>query len=100
MNLVNESGDSMINLVSPMDRLTFDSTPRSNTSMDSGSVTMMDSSFDAVVRESINSQPSNPTKNVPNKAHLDDHISVSNVLDGVNLSHLSPIFEREEVLFY
>lgn len=82
-----------------MGRLDLEQMPRSS-SMDTSGILLMDSSFDAVVKESIQSQSSrsyHPAKKLDNPAHLNEHISVANVLDSINMSHLRSIFEREEV---
>lgn len=69
---------------------------------DDSSESLMDSSFDAVVKSAMKSQPIRAATNykvVGNHAHLNEHLSVTNVLDGIDMSHLGPVFEREEVHF-
>lgn len=70
-------------------------TPTSGGSASSGTV-MMDSSFDAVVKAASKSPPE-PVHIVTDHAHLDEQMSVVNILDDINMSHLGTIFEREEV---
>lgn len=98
---MNESGDSVINLISPMDYLDLKRNPRS--SKDTSGVQMMNSSFDDVVKASIKSSQSknqNQPKKIVYPAHLNDHLSVTNILDGINMSHLSQVFEKEEVFVF
>lgn len=60
-------------------------------------INISDSSFDAVVgfcpESPATLMPSHPADH----AHLDEHMSVVNILDDISLGHLGPIFERQEV---
>lgn len=107
INLIspNVSDDSIIDLtsppmfVSPFRTSKITSAGHNSASSSDTSIRLVDSSFDAVVKEANNSKTIFLAP-LPSNAHLNDDLSVSNMLDGVNMSHLGPVFERENVLFF
>lgn len=94
------SNESYIDLTSPMFVSPFRASADHNSASSSDtSIKLMDSSFDAVVKAANNSNTILVAPPLIQNAHLNEDLSVTNMLDGINMSHLGPVFERENVTF-
>lgn len=96
---LNCSDESVVDLTSPMITSPFHALANSNSASSSDtSIRLMDSSFDAVVKAANSTiHVTQPQTQIVQNAHLNEDLSVTNTLDGINMGHLGSVFERENV---